>query len=242
MEALKRVIRFQNYNLVKSLGTFWLVVLLLNIIASSFVAVRGMSAQIGPMVSDGSYTSFTGSNLLIIFIFFIIYGALMYHEDLAMALSCGVTRKDFYKGAIFSNIIVVLLLSSVQTTLLFIEKITARLLGYPLLTEFGMFNTSTDSYFLVAVILFVLFLALAAITNLIGILQFRWGYKFWIGFGVTLVIILNSAAAQPKDSSRVAILLNYLSNINLMLLTGLVVALMFFTLGYFFIRKTGLSK
>lgn len=242
MEAIKRVIRFQNYNLFKSVGIFWLVMLLLNIVGSIFFSYQVTSTKIGPVLENGGLTSFAASSLFASLIFFIIFGALMYYEDLAMALSSGVTRKVFYKGAVVSNLIVVTLFAIIQTALLFIEKFTAKFLGYSLLVEFGIFNTSTDSFLFVLMVLFMLFLTFAAVTNLMGILQFRWGYKFWIGFGIVVLALINFFTISAVGSSEINPWLSYLGNSSFIFPASLLVIIMFYTLGYIFIRKAGLNK
>ena len=72
-----------------------------------------------------------------IFIFFIVYGIVMYHEDFALALSFGSHKKKILKNpVIVNNIIVTLSFAAIQVILQIIDKYFIASLGYKPMVEF----------------------------------------------------------------------------------------------------------
>lgn len=243
MDSIKRAIRFQNYNLIKSLLSFWGVLLIVNIFAGTLIIYSDTIK--GPLIIQNDTTSMTASNIMPILIFFIIYGILMYHEDFALALSFGVTRKDFYKSVLVNNIFVVFSFAIIQTTLQMIEKFAVRFFDYNLMVEFGLFNTSTDNVFYIIFSLSMIFLTFVSITNLLGVLQYRFGYKFWLGFGVVVFLGSNNNMFFIKAMGGFSHIYKWtwsnFNNLTLFLL-GFIIVIISYALGYIFIRKTNIKK
>lgn len=95
MNSIKRINKFQNYGLKKSVGTFWIVMIIVNIFAYILNIYSSANINLGPLISKNDLISIAGANIVSIFIFFTIYSIIMYHEVFALAISFGITRKDF---------------------------------------------------------------------------------------------------------------------------------------------------
>lgn len=245
MGATKRIFKFQNHGLKKSILGFWSVILTINILTYILMVNFNSKIKIGLFSSKDDIFSIVGGNIMPIFIFFIVYGIIMYHEDFALALSFGVTRKDFYKSVIVNNIIVTLSFAAIQVILQIIDKYFVASLGYKPMVEFGIFNTATDNILFIVLTLSLLFLTFVSVTNLIGVLQYRFGYKFWIGFGITAItlqILGNFSAKKILGFSDMYQWIWSRFNSSTAIFLTFVIAIVCYTLGYFIIRKANIRK
>lgn len=247
MNSIKRGIKFQNYDLKKSIGIFWIVILIVNILAVSITLYSNFNTQIGIFGVQEDIYSITGANIMPIFIFLIVYSIVIYHEDFALALCFGVTRKDFYVSVLVNNIVVVLSFATIQAILQMIERFAAKFLNYKLIVEFGIFNISTDNIFYIIFALAMIFLTFVSVTNLLGVLQYRYGYKFWIGFGITALLGMYLYRYITFLKSIQGLLQTYiwlgstLKRNNIFIL-GLIIIVVSYTLGYVFLRKASIKK
>lgn len=247
MDSIKRAIRFQNSDLKKSIGYFWLVIIIVNILTTSIAIYSNFKTRIGIFDGIGDAYSITGSNIMPILIFFLIYGIVMYHEDFTLALGFGVSRKNFYISAMINNLIVALSFALIQATIQKIEGFSVRFLGYDLIVEYGLFNIARDNLLYLVFIFTLLYLAIISITNLLGVLQYRWGYKFWIGVGISILLwtSLDRNAVATKAIGR--FLNSYLwsaaehRTLNI-LIFSLFTALISYALGYAFIKEADLKN
>lgn len=250
MESIKRINKFQRYDLKKSVGAFWVVMIIVNIFAYVLTSYTNSNSNIkfGPFVHEGDLLSMAGSNIVPIFIFFIVYGINMYHEYFALALSLGVTRRDFYKSVIVNNLLVSLIFAFIQGILQIIDKNVVEFLGFNPMVDFGIFNTSRDNIFIIILSLFAFFLIYASMSNLLGVLQYKFGYKFWIGFGiVTLfgVVLENNypfITNLPGVFSGIYLWLESIFRSFTIFPLGLLIMLISYTLGYLLIRRTNIKK
>jgi hypothetical protein len=247
MDSIKRIFKFQNRDLKKSIGAFWLIILMVNVLSSILSISYNGNIIYGLNAKGGEAISFIGANMMSIFIYIIIYGIIMYYEDFALALSFGVTRKDFYKSAIVNNILVALISGTIQGGLHLIEKNFFEIPGHKLMTEFGIFNTATDNILFVVLSLSVLFLTLLSISNLLGVLQYRFGYKLWIGVGIVAFLGLNLARISLsiktiKMFSNMYLWLYSIFNVGSVFIIEVVLSVICYTLGYFLIRKASIGK
>ena len=247
MDSIKRIFKFQNRDLKKSIGVFWGIILIVNLLSSILSISYNSNIIYGLNSKGGEAISFIGANMMSIFIFIIIYGIIMYYEDFALALSFGVTRKDFYRSAIVNNMLVAIIFGIIQGGLHLIEGYFFKTSGYKLMTEFGIFNTSTDNILFIILSLSVFFLALLSISNLLGVLQYRFGYKLWIGVGVVLLLVLNSTGASfsiktIKMLSNMYLWLYSIFNIGAVFIIEVILTAICYSIGYFFIRKASIKK
>ncbi|WMM24971.1 hypothetical protein RBU61_18900 [Tissierella sp. MB52-C2] len=247
MDSTKRIFKFQNRDLKKSIGAFWLIILIINLLSSILSISYNGNIVYGLNAKGGESISFIGANMVSIFIYIIIYGIIMYYEDFALALSFGATRKDFYKSAIVNNILVALIFGIIQGGLHLIEKYFFKVSGYKLMTEFGIFNIATDNILFIILSLSVFFLALFSISNLLGVLQYRFGYKLWIGVGVMAFLGLNLARISIsiktiKMFSNMYLWLYSIFNVGSVFIIEVILSVICYTLGYFLIRKASIGK
>lgn len=240
MDSTKRVLKFQNYGLKKSVGVFWVVILLVNVLVNMVAIYSIRNIEMGPLIRHNSAISFAGANMMSIFIFLIVYGIVVYHEDFALALNFGVTRKDFYKSVIVNNILVVTIFAVIQSVSQIIDKYVVESLGYKALVDFGLFNTERDSIVVIILVSIVFYLTILSITNFMGVLQYRFGYKFWIGFGIT-AITLQITSAILGFPNIYHWLWARLNSSTMLFLAFLIIAVCY-TVGYFFIRKANIRK
>lgn len=240
MNPTKRIFKFQNYNLKKSVSTFWAVLFAINLLVYGLTAYFHSKVNIG--ISNNDLLSILGANTMPITIFFIVYGIIMHHEDFALALSFGVTRGGFYKSVIVNNFLIATIFAIVQGLLQFFDKYIVESLGKKPLVEFGLFNTVDDSMLIIILSLFMLYLTIVSITNLIGILQYRFGYKFWIGLGIFIFIVGNFFAKTVLGFFNIFILLwTKWDNLAIFILEILII-ITCYTIGYQFIKKANIKK
>ena len=248
MDSTKRIFRFQKRDLIKSVGIFWLVIFQINIISYILTSKLGSNVRIGLSVSDNNLLSMAGSNMVTIFIFFMVYGIVMYHESFALALSFGITRKDFYKSVIVNNFMVAMIFAIIQGLLQLMDKNIVESLGFNPMMEFGIFNTSKDIIFIIILALFALFLIFGSISNLFGVLQYKFGYRLWIGLGIVglLGLVVENNFHLTTSLFKVFTgIYHWLESIfnNLAILPlGLFVMAVTYSLGFLIIRKIDIKK
>lgn len=192
MESIKRAIRFQILDSKKSIIVFWAVILTVDI-AFYFINLNGGANFIVGM-SDGingiRLLSVIGSNLMAISIYIIVYNYVMYYEIFPIAISFSVTRGDFFRSLIINNIFVTFIFSIIQGILMKVDPIFVRAIGREPILDFTIFNVNTDNIIFIVFSLFVVFLTSISIFNLLAALNYRFGYKIWIVFGVIFTLLV----------------------------------------------------
>ncbi|WP_353095195.1 hypothetical protein [Tissierella praeacuta] len=245
MNSAKRAFRFQKYGSKKSILGFWSVILTINILTYILSIYFNPKVKIGLFNGNDDLYSIAGANLMPIFIFFIVYGISMYHEDFALALSFGITRKDFYKSVIVDNIIVTSSFAAIQCILQIVDKHIIESLGHNPMVEFGLFNTSTNNILSIFLVSFIIFLALVSVTNLLGVLHYRFGYKFWIGFALIFIVLQMSINFITRPITGISELYSWLisqfGNSTIFILEFLIIIICY-TIGYFLMRKANIRK
>jgi hypothetical protein len=187
MDSLKRAIKYQNIDFVKSVGIFWVVILIVNIASYilNFKFNTGISFGIHDINLDGMpVVSIAGANILPIFIFFIVYCYEMYYQCFPVAIGFSITRKDFYKSAIVNNITAAFVFAVIQGILMKLEVSLISTLSVNPKFDYGIFNTTKDSIVFIIISLFMVFLTLTSILNLVAALNYKYGVKFWIAVGL----------------------------------------------------------
>jgi len=197
MGSMKRAIKFQNLNLKKSTGWFWATILIINIISYILNYINenaffGVSYEF----NNGNETyisliSVAAANLLPIIIYFIVYCYEMYYKSFPIALSFSVTRKEFYKSVIIDNVLNAFIFALIQSILMKIDIYILNILGDNPKLDYGIFDTGADNILYMIFALGVCFLAFISLANLLGALNYRFGYKLWIFLG--LVFSLSTA-------------------------------------------------
>ena len=236
--------RFLSHDLIKAIGAFWGVMLIVNTLSSIFTLSLNSNVMIGPMIRDGQLISFAGSNIFAAFIFFIAYGIEMYYENFSLAVGYGGTRKNFYRNVIVINLMVVLLFGVIQTILLKIDNYIVSMMGYEPLVEFGLFNIREDRMLYSIFLLSFIFLITASIMNLVGVLQYRFGYKFWIGLGIFALasqMITNFIGRYFEvffDFITGSIVVNSIKGF---ITVGFLIILSAYAIGFLFIRKADIK-
>jgi len=187
MESIKRALKFQGRDFQKSVGMFWLVLFIVNI--GSYVSMYKFNRGfIGIRVSgyasidgiDITLISVAAANLVPIIIFFIVYCYEMYYEYFPVAISFSVTRKDFYKSAVIYNLITSAVFALIQGILIKADLHLVQYLGQNIKSDFGIFNSGTDSIIFIVFSLFICFTVFASAMNLLSALNYKFGYRLWI--------------------------------------------------------------
>lgn len=194
MESLKRSMRYQVMETKNFLMKFIATLIFLNIFFYILNAIS--SIHIGFSLGssgESSPLSVTGSNLLIIAIVIIVYNYERNYGSFPLAVSMGTTRKEYFLTFLADNILIALILGSIQGVLMKIDPYIMRLLGKEPIYDFLYFNIQTDSIFYVIFILFFFFLSFICFWNLIASLNYKFGYIIWIEVVVfnMLVSLLN---------------------------------------------------
>lgn len=244
MEINKRMFRFLSYDLIRGVGIFWTIMLLVDIAPMVISLSKGSDFIQGPMIINQGSISFVASNFFPIFIFFVIYSLEMYYEKFSLAVGFGGTRKRFYQNLIINNIIVVLIFATIQTILLKLENLILSNSTIKPIVDFGWFNIKSDSILQIILTLSFVFLTLVSITNLIGVLQYRYSYKFWISLGIFILIIIRTSNLIGRFISRI---IYHMTNIDYIIpnpnivLVGVLIIIVTYTLGFIFIRKANIK-
>ena len=192
-----RLFRYLNRNMAKSLGIFWIIIIISNILATV------ISYNIFPDVIFNSITinneivtlsdpysgtmTLVGNNLFTIPIFFIVYGIIGYYQYFPLTGAFGVTRKNFYIHTILNNLIIVGVSALIQILLLKVDNIFMESLGYRPIVDFRLFNMN-DNILLNIIILAFVYLVFSSLLNLLGVLVYRFSYRAWIGLGIAGII------------------------------------------------------
>lgn len=236
MNQINRVIKFQNYDIKKSIIGFWGTILLVNILTYASNLYYSFKISIDFLLNKDIFFPMVAINYVAIFIYFVINWIVMYYENFALALNFGVTRREFYKSIIINNVIVALIFSTIQGVLQIIDKNIVETLEYKPLVEFGLFNTTTDNIFFIILALFIAFSTIISIANLMGILQFKFGYKFWIG--LSIAFILSQVLYNNILKQSISI---FIGN-SLIFITLISVIIICYILGYLLIMKSSVKK
>lgn len=190
MESVKRIIRFQNKDVKKSIIYFWMVILIADIAyylmnlygdASFYIGISGKLDGI-------KVISVVGANLMAIMVYFVVYSYVMYYETFPIAISFSVTRKDFFKSVIFNNFLVALLFALIQGILMKIDPILVRVIGREPMLDFAFFNASADNTIFIVFSLFMVNLAFVSVVNALAALNYRFGFKIWIVLGIIVFL------------------------------------------------------
>lgn len=243
MDSNKRLFRFINDDWLRGLGIFWLVMALVNTAATIFTFKVSTNVVLGPMLRDGEAVTFAGSNIFSLFIFFIVYGIVMYYESFSLVGGFGVTRKNFYLNVIANNVFIVLISSTIQLVLLRIDNYLISMMGYKPMVDFGVFNTN-DSIALNVVKLSFVFLIFASIMNLLGILQYKFGYKLWIGVAIFTVftsLTINPIGRFVKGFIRLFGDGNLAIGSQELIGIGFLIILIAYTVGFLLIRRINIK-
>lgn len=240
MEANKRMYRFLSYDLIKGSGTFWIVMILVNLITGVLASYSNLNPIIGPMIRDEVHISFAGSNIFAVFIFLIVYCIEMYYESFSLAIGFGATRKNFYINAIINNFIIALIFGIIQIVLMKIDIYIVSRLGLQPFVDYGLFNLEKDSLAVSILLLSFVFFIFISVMNLIGILQYRFSYKFWIGFGIFVFvsqILTNGIGRLIKGITNLQVIFSIGSFLSI----GILIILLAYSIGFFLIRKVNIK-
>lgn len=190
MESIKRAVRFLIKDSRKSIIGFWIVMLIQNITIYLLNLNIGTNISIGMgiKINNIRLLSVTGSNIMAIMIYFIVYSYLMYYENFSIGISFSVTRRDFFKSLIINNFFVCFVFSVVQGILMKLDPIIVTAMGRKPMLNFIIFNSSTDNIIYIIASLFIVFLTFASIFNLLAAINYRFGYIIWIIFGAVFFI------------------------------------------------------
>lgn len=236
MSTNSRLFRYLSSNSLRELGTFWLIIIIVNVFLTSIFALSSIEIDLilGNVIINEEVMSVAGSNTFAVFVFFIIYGIVMLHQNFPLTAGFGVTRKNFYINVIVNNIMIALMSGVIQIILIKMDNIVISNLGHEPMVEFGLFNMN-DSIILNILLVSFVFLVFTSLTNLLGVLQYRFGVKFWIGLGVFVFVM-------TLFGSSIGILFRGLFEIasviaNGGILIGIVVILLAYIIGFMLIRR-----
>lgn len=198
MNSFKRAIKFLNMDLKKSVGYFWGVILFINILSylSNNISIQsniGVFYGIFNSLGEEGFRlmSVSGANMFAILVFLIIYMYEAYYESFPMAMGFSCTRKDFYKANMISSLIIVFIFSIIQSILLKVDIRILETIGRNPLTDFFMFNTSKDGILFIFFTLFLYFLCLASIANMLAAINYRFGFKMWFAAAILIPLLVH---------------------------------------------------
>lgn len=247
MESLKRTFKFINIESKRSIITFWLVMILLNVISymlnlKQFFNIAGNNFSFGIHMSDGQnfgVTSIAGANVIPILIFYIVYSYLLYYEDLPIAIGFSSTRKNFFISLLFSNIIVAFIFSLVQTILLKIDFKLIENLGRKPYVDFIVFNTQDDNIIFISLSIFLISFIFIGFMNIMASANYKFGYKMWIVLAIVFLIIMPRFGFEISDF----IYNLFTKRLNLQqLLVLLVFSIISYGLTYLFIKDVNIKS
>ncbi|MDR7870898.1 MAG: hypothetical protein RIN55_08575 [Tissierellaceae bacterium] len=250
MDANKRMFKFMSHDLIKGAGMFWLVMIIVNIASYLIPYLISSNTVIGPMIRAGQSMTYAGSNFFAVFIFFIVYSIEMYYENFTLAIGFGGTRKNFFINLLINTLIIVLLFATIQIILLKIDYHVVSFMGYEPIVEYGFFNISEDNILSNILSLSFIFLVQVSITNFIGVMQYRFSYKFWIGLGIFVLLsqritnFIGRFFGGIVDYDHFIGILsegNFISSNQSFFAIGLIIMLVAYSIGYAFIRRANVK-
>lgn len=194
MDINNRLFRYLNRNVLKALAIFWIFMIIVNVLAATIISYNLFPDVIFNTITINSESislsnpspgtmTLVENNIFGLVIFFIIYGIVIYYEYFSLAGSFGITRKNFYAQVILTNIIIVVASATIQILLTKIDNVLMSSLGYRPSLDYGIFNMN-DNFLLNILILSFVFLVFISLGNLLGVLVYRFSYRFWIALGV----------------------------------------------------------
>lgn len=234
----KRLFIYLTKEQLKSVGVFWLIMTLVNTFAIIVTFYMTKDWVFGPIIKSGQYLSFAGSNIFAVLIFFIIYGFVMYYESFSLAAGFGATRKNFYIQAIVSNFTVSLISGIIQIILLKLDNIATAKIGYKPMVDFGLLNMNDNTIVNILLISFI-FLVFVSLGNLLGVLQYRFSYKFWIGFGIFVFVMQLFTNLLGMLFNGLGVLANAILNGGVFV--GLIVIILAYSIGFILIRNVNVK-
>ena len=240
MDSSKRMIKFQNQWVKKSLTSIWIIMITLDLLGYAVNYYSSKTSSMG-LVND-DLLSVAGANALVIGIFLVTYGIMVYYENFPIAIGFSATRGDFCKAVIISNIIMCLAIAVVFGLLMYIDRFIVRAIGRQPMVEFGIFNTAEDNILYIIFSMFILFLTLISLVNFVGSLLYKVGWiKFLIGYlAITILVKLynNSIWVNMWDNLRKT-LTTRITPISLIYL--LITIFTSYILGYLVIKRTNIK-
>lgn len=191
MNSLKRSNKFLNMDLIQSLGVFWAVVFIIDLASYILMSIYGnqfFGISSGYVENGNSFRfiSVAAANIMPIVIFFIATCYEMYYEYFPIAIGFSATRKNFYKSVIINNIGVAFIFSVIQSLLMKIDGGIINSMGKNPKVDFEIFNTSSDNLVFIILSLFILFLSITSMLNLLASLNYKFGFKLWIAIGAVI--------------------------------------------------------
>ena len=240
MKTMKRINKFQRLDSLKSIGVFWLVMLILDIVGYILLREYGSSFYgVSSGVNGVMLKSVVTANIMSILIFFIVYPYEIYYKYFPIALSFSVTRKDFYKSIIIDNLIVAFIFALVQSVLMKLDMHVIRGLGKNPMVDMGIFNVSEDNIMYIIALLFLFFMAFISIINLLSSLNYKFGFKLWIVLGVVLALpsIVLGVPFLSMFNKFVTLRLDVMQ-----LIVLCIINILLYIIGYFVVTYTNIKK
>lgn len=207
MESLKRQVKFQVLDWKKAFLVFWSVVFAVNAIMY-FLASIDENLSYGVSMSEvkfdgGSeiiteYMNGAAGNLIPIGIFMIVYSIVMYYETFSTAISFSSTRKDFYLGNIISSALICFSMALIEGILLKVDKYIVKAIGRLPINNILYFDLGKDNILFIVIMLFFLTFVFTSFFNLVGVLFYKVGYKFWIVIAAVVIIIGNFSILRRR--------------------------------------------
>ena len=192
MEKLKKNTRYQLIESKKTLLGFWITIILVDIAFYIMNGIYGDRISIGFTVgtlADPGSISVTGINIMAIFIAFIAYNFENNYQSFPLAISLSMTRREYFLSFLADNIFLAFVFASIQGLLLKLDPVIVKMIDRTPLYDYLYFNLQTDSIFYIIFILFVLFLSFMSFWNLLASINYKLGYKMWIGIiGANILI------------------------------------------------------
>lgn len=186
MNSLKRTLKYKFKNTGKSVITFWIIVLMVDL-ASIFLNIQYGKKNIfylgfTNVIDDQLFYSLMGVNMLPILIYFIVFSYTNFYEDFSRMINFSITRETIIKANIFSNIILVFIFALIQSILMKLDPFILGFIDRKPLYEFFLFNTRTDGVVFITGVLFISLLVFSSLWTLIASLNYKYGAKIWILF------------------------------------------------------------
>lgn len=241
MEAVKRQIRFQIFDSKKPFTIFWVVVILVDILG--YILNYYFDFRVGTMSRGAGEIEINvaGGNIIAIIIFMIVYNILMYCETLPTAIGFSSTRKDFYKGVVMHNIILSFGMAAIEGILLKIDSLIIGTMGLKPLEEFWKVNLITNNIALIIIALFILILTFCSVMNLIGILNYKYGYKFWIGV-LILFTLFGNINVLSSLILKISTAFFYNNSIILFLIKVAIINVIFYGISWLLVKKISIKS